>query len=360
MTAGVYLHIPFCASKCPYCDFYSQLGTEEALDLYLAAMLRAIERFEGELSADTLYFGGGTPVLLGAKRLEKLLKAVQARFGGGQQEITIEANPCAVDKPMLQRLAEAGFNRISFGVQSLNDGTLCVLGRRHTAEHAVNMLLAAADAGFSHISADLMLAVPGQSLAEIEASIKAIAALPVDHLSAYLLKIEQGTPFAKKYSDPNEDFSADCYLKMAEICAQQGFSQYEISNFARNEGAQSRHNLKYWLCRPYVGIGPAAHSFYNGRRFYFPRNLSAFSMADNPWDITVDDGLGGDDSERLMLGLRLSHGVAFDDFSADFATAIKKKAPALCGAGLLEMTDYGVRLTLKGFLLSNSVILALL
>lgn len=360
MTGGVYLHVPFCAAKCPYCDFYSQRGTAADYDRYLAAMFKAIGKFNGALKADTIYFGGGTPVLLGAERLIVLLNAVKGRFGENPTEVTIEANPCSVDEPFLHQLVEGGFNRISFGVQSMNDDTLRTLGRRHSAERASEVILAASRAGFEHISADLMLAVPGQDLEEIGTSIKALAALPVDHLSAYLLKIEPDTFFAKRYADPDEDFAADCYLKMVESCQQYGFAQYEISNFAKRKSAQSLHNLKYWRCQPYLGIGPAAHSFYNGRRFYFPRNFAAFTTAENPWDITVDDGLGGDEDERLMLGLRLSEGIRFDNFSANVAERIKKKVAPLKSAGLLNINDMGISLTTQGFLLSNAVIAALL
>lgn len=360
MTAGVYLHVPFCAAKCPYCDFYSQRGTESDYDRYLAAMLRAIDHFDGDLAADTVYFGGGTPVLLGTKRLLMLLEAVRRRFGRVQTEVTVEANPCAVDEPMLYLLVNGGFNRISFGVQSMNTDTLRVLGRRHTAGQAAEAILAAKSAGFEHISADLMLAVPGQGLDEIAVSIDALATLPIDHLSAYLLKIEPGTFFAKRYSEPDEDFAADCYLKMVASCAQHGFAQYEISNFAKNVSAQSRHNLKYWRCAPYLGIGPAAHSYYNGRRFYFPPNFAAFTAAEDPWCITADDGPGGDDDERLMLGLRLAEGVRFDTFSASYSDHLRKKAPPLVSAGLLILNDAGIALTTRGFLLSNAVITALL
>ncbi len=360
MTGGVYLHVPFCTAKCPYCDFYSQHGSAAEYDRYLAAMHRAIDRFNGALDADTVYFGGGTPVLLGAERLTALLNAVKRRFGGHLAEVTIEANPCSVDALFLRQLAEGGFNRISFGVQSMNNETLRTLGRRHSAECAAEMILAAKRAGFAHISADLMLAVPGQRIEEVEHSIQALSQLPIDHLSAYLLKIEPDTLFARRYAEPDEDFAADCYLKMAESCAQHGFAQYEISNFAKDAGAQSLHNLKYWRCQPYLGIGPAAHSFYNGRRFYSPRNLAAFCAAQNPWEIAVDDGTGGDEDERLMLGLRLAEGVRFDAFSAGFAGRIKEKAPPLHAAGLLSVTGAGLKLTTQGFLLSNAVIAALL
>ena len=215
MIGGIYLHVPFCTAKCPYCDFYSQHGSEVDYDHYLTAMLRAINAFSGTFDADTIYFGGGTPVLLGTDRLIVLLDAVRRRFGGRQSEVTLEANPCAVDEVMLLRLAKGGFNRISFGVQSMNDATLRVLGRRHTAKRAAEMIWAASCAGFKHISADLMLAVPEQHIEEIDASVRALAALPIDHLSAYLLKIEPDTFFAKRYIDPDEDFSADCYLEMS-------------------------------------------------------------------------------------------------------------------------------------------------
>lgn len=360
MTGGVYLHVPFCTAKCPYCDFYSQRGGEADYDRYLDAMLRSIDRFDGDFCADTVYFGGGTPVLLGADRLIALLNTVKRRFGDNPDEVTIEANPCAVDELFLHQLVEGGFNRISFGVQSMNDNTLRTLGRRHSAKRAAQMILAAEHVGFEHISADLMLAVPGQRIEEIDASVQALSQLPIDHLSAYLLKIEPDTFFAKRYPEPDEDFSADCYLRMVESCIQHGFAQYEISNFARRESAQSLHNLKYWRCQPYLGIGPAAHSFYNGRRFYFPRNLNAFCAAENPWKMTIDDGVGGDAQERLMLGLRLSEGVRFDGFSADFSDQIRRKAAPLITAGLLTGTNTGLKLTTQGFLLSNAVIAALL
>lgn len=357
---GIYLHVPFCDSKCPYCDFYSQKGHDAEYDRYVAAMLRAIDSFSDKTTADTIYFGGGTPVLLGAARLATLLDAVQRRFGQNPSEVTIEANPCAVDEPFLHQLAQSGFNRISFGVQSMSDRTLKVLGRRHCAQQAADMILAASQAGFQHISADLMLAVPGQDTQEIDMSIDALSSLPIDHLSAYLLIMEPGTFFAKHYPEPDEDFAADCYLKMVESCQRHGFNQYEISSFAKCTNAQSQHNLKYWRCQPYLGIGPAAHSFYNGRRFYFPRNLTAFSAAENPWEITVDDGLGGDESERLMLGLRLSEGISFSDFSSDAVKRIQQKAQPLCDAGLLSLDERKIALTTQGFLVSNSVIAALL
>lgn len=298
-AVGIYLHVPFCGGKCPYCDFYSRRGSGEDYDRFLAAAVRAIEAapVSGEVSADTVYFGGGTPVLLGARRLNRLLSAVQKRFGAAQREITVEANPCAVGPEMLEELRAGGFTRISFGVQSLFEPTLQTLGRKHDAARAIEALREAARAGFAHISADLMLAVPGQTAEEIERSVDLLAAEPIDHLSAYLLKLEPGTAFAGRFDEPDEDFAAACYLAMARRSESHGFSQYEISNFARNSAAQSLHNLRYWRCGEYLGIGPAAHSFWNGRRFYFPRDLRSFLDAPDVWRLTVGDGPGGDEEE---------------------------------------------------------------
>ena len=361
-AVGIYLHVPFCGGKCPYCDFYSRRGSGEDYDRFLAAAVRAIEAapVSGEVSADTVYFGGGTPVLLGARRLNRLLSAVQKRFGAAQREITVEANPCAVGPEMLEELRAGGFTRISFGVQSLFEPPLPTLGRKHDAARAIEALREAARAGFAHISADLMLAVPGQTAEEIERSVDLLAAEPIDHLSAYLLKLEPGTAFAERFDEPDEDFAAACYLAMARRSESHGFSQYEISNFARNSAAQSLHNLRYWRCGEYLGIGPAAHSFWNGRRFYFPRDLRSFLDAPDVWRLTVGDGPGGDEEERVMLGLRLAEGIALDSLSDECRTAVERAARRLDGSGLLRWEKGRIALTREGFLVSNAVIAALL
>lgn len=356
---GVYLHVPFCAGKCPYCDFYSRCGGEEEYDRFTDAAVRAIETApDGE--ADTVYFGGGTPVLLGERRLLRLLGAVARRFGGNWREATVEANPCAVSPPMLRALKAGGFTRLSFGVQSLCDPTLRTLGRRHDAARALAAIDEAAAAGFVHLSADLMLAVPGQTVGEIERSIDRLAETPVDHLSAYLLKLEPGTVFAQRYSEADEDFVAACYLAMVRRCGERGFSQYEISNFARGEQAQSLHNLRYWRCEEYLGIGPAAHSFLGGRRFYFPRDLEGFIRSPDVWALAADDGEGGGEEERLMLALRLTEGIALSSLSPGRRAAVETAAPRLEEAGLLRRREGRLLLTPEGFLVSNAVIAALL
>lgn len=364
--AGIYIHVPFCRRKCPYCDFYSLAYSDEAADTYTGALLRAMETQPfGEMAADTLYFGGGTPILLGPERLGRILDAARGAFSlGAEAEITLEANPAAAMAQELAALRKKGFNRISFGVQSLHDGELAALGRLHSAQEARRAILDAAAAGFENISADLMLAIPGQSEATMSASIAELASLPVNHISAYLLKVEEDTPFGRQKDAltlPDEDAAADLYLACVEGLAGQGFAQYEISNFAK-DGAVSRHNLKYWQGEPYLGIGPAAHSFLVGRRFYFPRDLAAFLAAERPFTLTVDDGPGGGPEETLLLGLRLTEGVNLHDLPLppeDRARLIKE-ARRLEGGGLTTVAGTRISLTPRGFLLSNSVITALL
>ena len=359
-TAGLYIHVPFCEGKCPYCDFYSLRGNAALYDAYTAAVLRAIEHSPYDFSAKTIYFGGGTPTLLGAERLCAILSAAKAKFGSQQLETTLEANPCSVDEAMLIRLRKGGFDRISFGVQSLDDTTLKLLGRKHSENQAISAIELAAKAGFRHISADLMLAVPNQTVSEIARSIETLSTLPIDHISAYMLKIEPKAAFFGRFTEPDEELYADCYQTAINACKAHGFLQYVISNFAKSDDAQSRHNLIYWRCENYLGIGPAAHSFMNGERFYFERDINAFINAENCWSLAVSDGSGGDEEERLMLGLRLSEGVLLSSFSAPFAEQVKKRAQPLIKANLIDEKDNRLFITENGFLVSNSIIASLI
>jgi oxygen-independent coproporphyrinogen-3 oxidase len=355
---GLYIHIPFCDKKCPYCDFYSLGGSSNLFDDYAQALLRAVEKAPAS-RVDTVYFGGGTPSIWGTERLCAVLDAVSKRFDVLEHaEITLEGNPGSLNEPMLQRLREKGFNRISIGIQSTFDDTLRVLGRRHSAKEAIESVHNAHRAGFRHISADLMLAVPGQTIEQAKADIDRLASLPVDHLSVYLLKHEQGTDFFAQ-KPASDDLTADIYLAAVERCEKHGLQQYEISNFALSPAAQSRHNKKYWLCQPTLGIGPSAHSFVDGSRFYFPRDLSGFICASNPWSMVVSDGMGGDDEERIMLGLRLKEGIAPNDYPA-YSNHITGRAAILEKNGLVKTGGGRIWLTSRGYLLSNSVIADLL
>ncbi len=360
MNKGVYVHVPFCVRKCPYCDFYSAPADGETRRAYAAAAARALENAPWEFTADTLYVGGGTPTLLEAEDLLRIRRAAERRFGLSGAECTLEANPGTVSPEALRRLAEGGFDRISFGVQALSDGLLRSLGRIHSVREALGALKDAARAGFRHISADLMLAVPGQTPEEIRRSVKILAETPADHLSCYLLQIEEGTPFFGAVSPPEEDFAAQCYEAAADAAEEAGFLQYEISNFARSPEARSRHNLHYWRDEEYLGVGPAAHSFMEGKRFFFPRDAAAFLGAEDPWRLTIPDGAGGDGDERVLLGLRLTEGI--DPFLLGPAAGeeLRRRAAPFVAAGLMRDAGGRLSLTRRGFLVSNSVIAALI
>ena len=358
---GLYLHLPFCRSRCGYCNFYSTTGLSRMED-YTQALCRAIAAapLEGREAA-TLYFGGGTPSLLG-ERLVVLLEAVRRRLPvRPDAEITLEANPCSVDAELLRQLRKGGFNRISFGWQAARDDHLALLGRRHTAAQGVAAVEAARQAGFQNLSVDFMLGTPGQTTADVTALCRSAAALDIPHISAYLLKIEPGTPFAQAgmaAQCPDEDDQAELYLEVCRQLAALGYRHYEISNFAR-PGYESRHNSAYWQLQDYLGLGPAAYSCMEGRRFHFPADLEGFIAAPDVWRTVEEDGQGGDWEEYLMLALRLARGLdlaqAAQRYGIDTAGLARRAAP-LVQQGLAVLEDGRLRLTDSGFLVSNSVI----
>lgn len=365
---ALYIHVPFCERKCPYCDFYSVAAQDAAMDAYTDAVVRAIKCAPFEVSRlDTVYFGGGTPSVLGGRRLAKLLEAAEKQYGilpGA--EVTAECNPHSALKDTLREMKAAGFNRISLGMQSAVDAQLHTLGRLHSVHDVSSAVLAAQDCGFAHISLDLMLATPGQTPADIDTAVKLCESLGAEHVSAYLLKIEEGTPFAKQQIGaqcPDEDGQVLLYRHAVSSLAKAGYRQYEISNFAKDRKV-ARHNLKYWNCAEYLGIGPSAHSFIGGRRRFFPRDLAGFSAEKNPFRLLCDDGEGGSSEEYLMLHLRLTEGIYWADLAARYpdypVKVLRKKAEPMRRLGLLELDNIGLRLTLDGFLLSNSVIVELI
>jgi len=362
VAVGLYIHTPFCAGKCPYCDFYSLSGSQELYDTYSAAVAVQLDNLGGA-SVDTIYFGGGTPSLLGGKRLASLLDRTASCFSVSENaEITVEINPGDASSELLSALRCAGFNRLSMGVQSGVDSELGQLGRRHSASKAAAAVQNARDAGFDNISLDLMLGIPGQTPASLEQSIDFLCGLAPEHISAYILKIEPGTPFAARIGELNladDDTQAEYYLQAVRQLAAKGYGQYEISNFCR-PGKESRHNLRYWHCEEYIGIGPSAHSFYNGRRYYYPRDLEQFVNAPR----TIDDGEGGSPEEYIMLALRLTEGLTHTGynkrFSAEIPDGIFRRAEKFIRAGLLVHNKNGIHLTPEGFLLSNAIIAALL
>lgn len=363
---GLYIHVPFCAAKCPYCDFYSVPLDDATADAYAATISRALQSHPfGPLTADTLYIGGGTPSLLGATRLDRILQAaVKAFHLTPDCEITLEANPASTLRVQLQDLHVSGFNRISFGVQSAIDGELVDLGRLHTAKDAAQAITDAAHAGFQNISADLMLGIPHQTGESLARSIAFLTGLPLRHISAYLLKIEENTAFYTRQTAhlPDEDTLAQLYLDCVEQLERNGFRQYEISNFAK-QNAASRHNLKYWRGEEYLGLGPSAHSYLDGKRFYFTPNLKEFIFAKNPYAHTVPDGSGGGYEEAAMLQLRLTEGLNAQRYCLTHHVDLDNllaKARALEHNQLVRVRGDNISLTPQGFLLSNSVIAHLL
>ena len=346
---GIYIHIPFCRSKCPYGDFFSLVKTDTA-ETYIEAVNRRLKEYQtDEYMADTLYIGGGTPSVLTGEQVASMIETVKTHYGT-PAEITVECNPSDVDETFLRRIYDAGANRLSFGMQSAVDAERRALGRRADRAQVEKAVRLAANIGFSNISLDLMLGIPHQTAESLHESICFCASLPVQHISAYILKIEEGTYFGKHrdvLTLPDEDTTADLYLQAIEELEAAGFKQYEISNFAK-PGFESRHNLKYWHLEEYLGVGAAAHSFVGGRRFFYERDIAGFLAGAKP----IDDGAGGDREEAIMLALRLTEGVE----TALLSGNARQKLPFLIERGYVTEHGGRVSFTPQGFLISNTLI----
>ena len=358
-SLGLYIHIPFCEKKCNYCDFYSAFYNKDNLVVYLQALKGEIKKWGGQTDRpiDTIYIGGGTPSLLG-EEIISLASCIRENFNVLENaEFTVEVNPSSSSE-FLAFAAAAGVNRLSIGVQSGSDDTLKILGRTHTAFEAALTVKAARSLGFDNISLDLMIALPNSNNQTLKKDIDFILSLSPEHISSYILKIEENTVFSKKYDTlnlPDEEAAAEQYLFMCKELQNNGYSHYEISNFAK-ENCESRHNLKYWICHDYIGIGPAAHSCFEGKRFYYPRDLKRFIT--NPQ--TVFDGEAGGKEEKLMLALRLSSGVDISSIYEEIPQSIKDKINMLEKAGYIKVNLPHISLTDSGMLISNSIITELL
>lgn len=359
---GIYIHVPFCdKEKCPYCDFYSVIADNDIKEKYIAAVRKDLEVRAVKVSdriVDTVYFGGGTPAMIG-DGLARILDTVHENYNlTPDAEITFEANPAGITPDLLFKLRKTGFNRLSLGMQSAVPEELILLGRRHKPDDVARTIKEARSAGFENISLDLMLCVPRQTHQSMMTSIDFAESLKPEHISAYLLKIEQGTRYFNIrdiLNLPNDDIQADMYLEACTALEKRGYIQYEISNFAK-PGFESRHNLKYWDCDEYLGFGPAAHSYYKGQRFYYPRSLENYINGGQP----VPDGKGGTLEEYIMLRLRLREGLFEKElksrYNIDFSIFGDKKLSKFKSAGLLNFKNGQISLTQKGFIVSNSVI----
>ncbi len=367
---GLYLHIPFCRSKCDYCDFYSLAGREDRMDAYQKALLAHLAEtapLARGYQVDTVYFGGGTPSFFGEKRLRELLHAVKKRFDlAADAEITLEANPDSVDRKMLAHLRRAGVNRLSLGVQSACDAELESLHRPHTFQQAQAAVEAARKAKIRNLSLDLIYGLPGQTLEGWKNTVEEVLALGPEHLSCYGLKVEPGTPLAGRVERgerlPDDDLQAEMYLWAVDRLAADGFRQYEISNFAK-KGRESRHNLRYWLLREYIGFGPGAHSDFGGRRYSFLRDLDGYVDGVLKGGRIIDENDLVPHRERsgeyLMLGLRTSRGIEEWEYRREYFMnfdPIEAKLEFFESQGWAERRDRRWRLTPKGFLVSNQLI----
>ena len=372
---GIYIHVPFCRSKCQYCDFYSLTAKDDkVMDGYLKAVCAHIKE-SGALApgykVDTIFFGGGTPSFFGADGIATIMTAIRRNFDvDAGAEITFEANPDSVSDKFLSRMRAEGFIRVSLGVQCDDDEILKKIGRPHDYAQAVSAVQRIRKAGFRNLSVDLMYGLPNQTLKGWKDTLERVLTLNPEHISCYGLKLEEGTPMYE-YRDflnlPNDDLQADMYLAAVEILRSKGFRQYEISNFAR-KGLYSRHNVKYWTGGEYLGFGPDASSDFAGRRFTIIRDLQGYidgiknggEVLQDVEDIPIRERAG----EYLMMRLRTSAGIAKEEYERQFLLPFAPIEEALekCRTfgHAARNEDNRWRLTPKGFLISNSIISDLL
>jgi oxygen-independent coproporphyrinogen-3 oxidase len=407
---GIYIHIPFCETKCPYCDFNTYSGIESLIPSYVDALCEEVRRWAEllpERVATTIFFGGGTPSYLPAGDLRRVTGALAAGFPSpADAEITMEVNPGDVGEARATSWRTAGFNRVSMGIQSFDDGLLALLGRRHSAAQAREAFSLLQAAGFENRSLDLMFGLPGQSLSQWEDSLDQAMSLTPDHVSLYGLQLEAGTPLEAdvrlgRTAKPDDDLAADMYLMAEERLAAAGFRHYEISNWSR-PGMESRHNLVYWQNGPYLGVGPGSHSSLFGYRFanmrsprWYMRSLGVEPearaearvvrglalaagtppnrqavgqeappelkmMAERgPIDFVEETTARLELAETMMMGLRLDTGVSDESFKARFGLALRERfateIDTLVKDGLLVSDETGIRLSPAGRLLGNEV-----
>jgi oxygen-independent coproporphyrinogen-3 oxidase len=372
---SVYIHVPFCVQKCHYCDFCSfPKMTEDVKRRYVREICRRIEAVRdtvayGEYRVQTVYFGGGTPTLLDPHDFSEMLLAIRSVFPiEWGAEITAECNPGTVDGAYLSALYDAGVNRLSIGLQSSNREELRQLGRIHTAEDFFRCVKDARAAGFSNLSADVMFGIPEQTCESFRETLRAVCDAGVDHVSAYGLKIEEGTVFGRhpeRLRLPDEDAEEEMYRDACEILLQHGLSRYEISNFART-GYYSQHNYAYWTLQEYLGFGVAAHSYFRGARIGNSRDLYAFLRGEDITESREEISRAESIAEYVMLGMRLACGVRDTEFDAFFGEAglfdrlYREKMKPYMDLGLICTESDGIRtnyaFTTEGFRVSNYIL----
>jgi oxygen-independent coproporphyrinogen-3 oxidase len=365
---GVYLHIPFCRSRCSYCDFATDVyRSSGAVERYVAALISEIQnsRIDIESAADTVYFGGGTPSLLLPQQVERIIEVVRDRFGiSVDTEISMEMNPATVTLESLTAYRSLGVNRASFGVQTFDDTALKLLARGHNADDARNTFKLLREAGFDNISLDLIAGLPGQTLGQWEQNLDEALSLSPEHISLYLLEIHQGTPLAEqirsgRQTRPDEELAAEMYEMMLDRLGAAGYAQYEISNFSL-PGRESRHNSKYWTLDPVFGFGVSAHSFDGRERYANERDTAKYvEMISSSGFAEIKREAVDLCSEYIFLGLRLDAGIEMEGFrirfGVEFVVKYENEIASLLESELVEIDDGRIRLTRFGKLYSNEV-----
>ena len=391
---SLYIHIPFCKTKCPYCDFNTYQGIEQLIEPYVEALDLEIQLWGRTLDhprLNTIFFGGGTPSYIPMECIDTLLSTTADAFETAPAaEITLEANPGDLNGPAITRLLEMGVNRLSIGVQSLDDSLLSLLGRRHTAEEAIEAYRLVQSADFQNVNLDLMYGLPRQTAAQWENTLERVVQLGPPHLSLYCLTLEEGTPLQRWVAEgvlqePDPDLAADMYTTAQKVLEGAGYHHYEISNWCL-PGFQCLHNMAYWLNRPYLGVGPGAHSYLRGHRFWGTNSPRLYIEGVHRWasqDVGPVEGLDGDAllrigpvggaepiapplemAETMFLGLRLLEGLSIQEFQRRFdrdpLQIYGPQIQELQEQGLLEHRDGVLRLTNRGCLLANQVFLRFL
>ena len=373
MSIGLYIHVPFCIKKCNYCSFVSVPRDIRLISQFLDALVAEMKIRTAALSSeervvDSIYIGGGTPTCLSGESLAQMLARVRHYFDVTKEaEISVEANPGTVDQDALNLLKRSGYNRLSFGFQSCQQEHLKTLGRIHSYQEAVASFQAARSAGFDNINVDLIFGIPGQTLRQWQDCLQKIVSLGPEHISAYGLQIEEETPLYKRVLEGtmepcSEDLEAEMYQSLMDILTASGYVHYEISNFSL-PGRFSRHNLRYWQNKSYLGLGPAAHSYLGRKRLANDSSLEGYleklatSSSPVSWEeiVTPESEM----SETVFLGLRLAEGLDLEGFMKRFGKALDQVYPEqikkLSGLGLVEKAGNRLRLTKQGMMLGNIV-----
>ncbi len=358
---GIYVHIPFCKQKCLYCDFCSFCAGKQMQEEYFQLLEKEIEKKSGDFHVKSIYFGGGTPSSVDERHIVSVLNKIKSKFKIIEDaEITIECNPCSVDLKKLEAYKRAGFNRISFGVQSFDDKVLKSVGRLHTAEQADEAVKLAQKVGFENISCDLMIGLPYQTKDMLLSDVNKLEELGVDHISSYMLQLEEGTPICDLVANGNlkvasEEEQVDLYEKVVKRLKLLGYEQYEVSNFAKN-GKYSKHNLNYWQRGEYLGFGLSAHSFLNEKRF---ANPTTFDEYEND-EIAMIESLSKEDivTELIMLGLRYFDGIDLEKLSVIDSEKVEEiKQSDLVKKGIIKIENERAILDPKFYAVNNEIML---